>query len=70
MIIAVGEYAEFQWPVKTPVPLAYYVPQTDREPASRGFSSAPQTLEFFHDVASEKATAPGDERATSFKRKC
>ncbi len=50
MIIAVGEYAEFQAPVKTPVPLAYYVPQTDREPAPRGFSSAPQTLEFFNET--------------------
>ncbi len=47
MIIAVGEYAEFQAPVKTSVPLAYYVPQTDRDAAVRGFSSAPQTLEFF-----------------------
>ncbi len=50
MIIAVGEYAEFQSPVKTSVPLAYYVPQTDREPAPRGFGSVPQTLEFFNEL--------------------
>lgn len=47
MIIAVGEYAELQAHVKTPVPLAYYVPQTDRDAAVRGFSSAPRTLEYF-----------------------
>ena len=47
MIIAVGEYAQFEAPVKTPVPLAYYVPQTDRDSAVRGFSSAPQSIELF-----------------------
>ena len=50
MVIAVGEYAMFESPVKTAVPLYYYVPQTDRGPAPRGFSSAPQTLEFFSEL--------------------
>lgn len=47
MVIAVGEYVELRAHMKTSVPLIYYVPQTDREAAVRGFTSAPQTLEFF-----------------------
>jgi aminopeptidase N len=47
MIIAVGEYAQSTPLTNTGPPLAYYVPQTDRDSAVRGFSSAPQTLQFF-----------------------
>jgi aminopeptidase N len=47
MIIAVGEYAQAGPQGKTPTPLAYYVPQTDRDSVVRGFNSAAPTLEFF-----------------------
>jgi aminopeptidase N len=47
MIIAVGEYAKSQPVVQAVTPLTYYVPQTDREKAVRGFSSAPPILQFF-----------------------
>ena len=50
MVIAVGEYVRIEAPAKTAVPLVYYVPQTDREAAPRGFSSAPQTLAFFSEL--------------------
>jgi aminopeptidase N len=50
MIIAVGEYAQLQPPVKTAVPLAYYVPQTDRDYAVQGFSAAPPSLQFFNET--------------------
>jgi len=50
MIIAVGEYAQSQPPVKTVAPLAYYVPQTDKHLAVRGFSSAPDALRFFSET--------------------
>src|SRR5215213_6741984 len=50
MIIVVGEYAMFESPVKTTAPLAYYVPQTDKDSVARGFSSAPQTLDFFNET--------------------
>ncbi|MDT4895948.1 MAG: aminopeptidase [Acidobacteriota bacterium] len=50
MIIAVGEYAQSKPLVNTVPPLAYYVPQTDRDYAVRGFNSAPPTLQFFSET--------------------
>jgi aminopeptidase N len=50
MVIAVGEYAQLQPPVKTVTPLAYYVPQTDRDYAVKGFSAAPPSLHFFNET--------------------
>ena len=46
MVIAVGEYAQSKPLEKTTTPLAYYVPQTDRDYAVRGFNSAPHVLQF------------------------
>jgi aminopeptidase N len=46
MIIAVGEYAQSKPLENTTPPLAYYVPQTDRDYAVRGFNSAPHVLQF------------------------
>jgi aminopeptidase N len=47
MIIAVGEYAKFDAPDKTAVPLLYYVPQTDRDYAVQGFSAALPVVQHF-----------------------
>jgi aminopeptidase N len=47
MVIAVGEYAQSQPPVKTVTPLGYYVPQTDKDFAVQGFSAAPLSLSLF-----------------------
>lgn len=50
MVIAVGEYAQSQPPLKTVVPLNYYVPQTDRDKAVPGFGAAPLSLSFFSET--------------------
>lgn len=47
MIIAVGEYAQSEPRPNTIPPLSYYVPQTDRDSAVRGFSAAPHAMRFF-----------------------
>lgn len=47
MVIAVGEYAESRPQPNTVPPLSYYVPQTDRDLAVRGFSAAPHAMRFF-----------------------
>ena len=47
MIIAVGEYAQSEPQPNTLPPLFYYVPQTDRDSAIRGFSAAPPAMQFF-----------------------
>ncbi|HEY0377384.1 MAG TPA: M1 family metallopeptidase [Pyrinomonadaceae bacterium] len=47
MIIAVGDYAKFDAPDKTTVPLLYYVPQTDRDYAVKGFSAALPAVQHF-----------------------
>lgn len=47
MVIAVGEYAESRPEPNTVPPLSYYVPQTDRDSAVRGFSAAPHAMQFF-----------------------
>jgi aminopeptidase N len=47
MVIAVGEFAQSEPKPNTHPPLSYYVPQTDRESAVRGFSSAPLALQYF-----------------------
>ncbi|HEX8747267.1 MAG TPA: M1 family metallopeptidase [Pyrinomonadaceae bacterium] len=49
MIIAAGEFALVQPPERTPAPLLYYVPQTDRDYALKGFGAAPPSLSFFHE---------------------
>ena len=50
MIIAVGEFAKFDSPAKTAVPLLYYVPLTDRDYAVQGFSAAPPVLQHFSEI--------------------
>nr|MDQ3821424.1 hypothetical protein [Acidobacteriota bacterium] len=47
MVIAVGEYAESSPEGKTVTPLAYYVPQTDRDFAVQGFGAAPFAVSLF-----------------------
>src|SRR5947209_1385485 len=47
MIIAVGEYAQSGPQEKTVTPLAYYVPQTERDYAQQGFSAAPFAVSLF-----------------------
>lgn len=47
MVIAVGEFAQSQPQMKTVTPLAYYVPQTDKDYAVQGFSAAPEALSFY-----------------------
>ncbi|PYS50041.1 MAG: hypothetical protein DMF68_08295 [Acidobacteria bacterium] len=47
MVIAVGEYAQSGPQEKTVTPLAYYVPQTERDYAVQGFSAAPFAVSLF-----------------------
>ncbi|HEV7842520.1 MAG TPA: M1 family metallopeptidase, partial [Pyrinomonadaceae bacterium] len=47
MIIAVGEFALLQPTGRTATPFFYYVPQTDRDYAIKGFSAAPYVVDFF-----------------------
>ncbi len=50
MIIAVGDFARLEGPVKTGSALLYYVPQPDRPAASHGFGAAAPALKFFSDL--------------------
>jgi aminopeptidase N len=47
MIIAAGEFALLRPAERTATPLFYYVPQTDRDYAVKGFGAAPSALDFF-----------------------
>lgn len=47
MVIAVGEFAQSEPKPNTTPRLSYYVPQTDKDSAVRGFSSAPLALQYF-----------------------
>ncbi|MBD0371555.1 MAG: hypothetical protein ICV60_12015 [Pyrinomonadaceae bacterium] len=47
MIIAAGEFALLRPAEQTRTPLFYYVPQTDRDYAVKGFSAAPSAVDFF-----------------------
>ena len=47
MIIAAGEFALLQPTERTSTPLSYYVPQTDKDYAVKGFSAAPFAVDFF-----------------------
>jgi len=50
MIVAVGDFAELQ-PAQTSVtPLAYFVPQPDRQFAMQGFAPATPSLKFFSET--------------------
>src|SRR6266850_8341224 len=47
MIIAVGEFARLAPPAREVIPLAYYVPTSDRNFAMQGFAPAIPSLKFF-----------------------
>jgi aminopeptidase N len=47
MVIAAGEFALLRPTEQAVTPLFYYVPQTDRDYAVKGFSAAPSAVEFF-----------------------
>jgi aminopeptidase N len=47
MVIAAGEFALLRPAEQTVTPLFYYVPQTDRDYAVKGFSAAPPAVDFF-----------------------
>jgi len=49
MIIGVGQFAKSEPAQRTPTPLSYYVPLSERELAVKGFSPAIPSLEFFHE---------------------
>jgi aminopeptidase N len=50
MIVAVGDFAELKPPQTKVTPLAYYVPQPDKNVAMAGFSAAGPALEFFSET--------------------
>jgi len=50
MIVAVGDFAELRPPQTKVTPLAYYVPQPDKNVAMAGFSAAAPALEFFSET--------------------
>ena len=47
MVIAVGQFAKLDSEQRAITPLSYYVPQSERELAQKGFSPAAPALEFF-----------------------
>jgi len=50
MIIAVGQFARLEPTGRTPVPLSYYVPGSDRPKAIKGFAPTIPTLEYFNET--------------------
>lgn len=50
MIIAVGQFARLEPSGRTPVPLSYYVPHSDRAAAMKGFAPTIPSLEFFNEL--------------------
>jgi aminopeptidase N len=52
MVVAVGQFASATLKTNAPVPISYYVPQTDRKFAAQGFSpAAPSVLTFGNLIA-------------------
>jgi aminopeptidase N len=52
MVVAVGQFATATLKTNSPVPISYYVPQSDRKFAARGFSpAAPSLLTFSNLIA-------------------
>jgi aminopeptidase N len=47
MIIAVGEFARLEPPTREVIPLAYYVPTSDKDFAMQGFAPSIPSLKFF-----------------------
>ena len=50
MIIAVGQFARLEPSERTPVPLSYYVPGSDRPVAMKGFAPSIPSLVFFSEL--------------------
>jgi len=50
MVVAVGQFANAALKSRAPVPISYYVPQSDRRFAAQGFSSAAPSLLTFGDL--------------------
>ena len=50
MVIAAGKFANAVLKTKSPVPISYYVPQSDRKFAEQGFSSAAPSLLTFSEL--------------------
>ena len=50
MVVAVGRFATAQLKTNAPVPISYYVPQSDRKYAAQGFSTAAPALATFSDL--------------------
>ncbi len=50
MVIAVGEFALLQPAQSNGIPLSYYVPQTDKDLALKGFGAATPSLKFFSET--------------------
>ncbi len=52
MVVAVGQFASAALKTNSPVPISYYVPQSDRQFAAQGFSpAAPSVLTFSNLIA-------------------
>ena len=47
MVIAVGDYARFEYNDQSGTPLSFYVPQSDRRFAMQGFAPSSPSLKFF-----------------------
>ena len=50
MIIAVGQFARLEPSERTPTPLSYYVPRSDRAVAMKGFAPSIPSLEYFNEI--------------------
>lgn len=50
MVVAVGQFANALLKAKSPVPISYYVPQSDRKFAEQGFSPAAPSLITFNNL--------------------
>ena len=50
MIIAVGQFARLEPSARTPAPLVYYVPNSDRPVAMKGFAPSIPSLELFNEL--------------------
>jgi aminopeptidase N len=50
MIIAVGQFARIEPGGRSPAPIAYYVPGSDRNVAIKGFAPTVPSLEYFNEI--------------------
>ena len=50
MIIAVGQFARLEPSQRSPTPVSYYVPRSDRPAAMKGFAPTIPSVEFFNEI--------------------